>query len=253
MVDIPEVRILVHPEPIRVSYQKVRQLVPSFWGGADPGEGGDGNDEDQEEKEKEEEPFNYGLEGRHIDAAIHIGMAGPRPMWQIERRGHRQGYKSKDVDGKLLDDEAEGGHSSEWVWYGCPDELETELDTVDVMKRWQASSPVSRPLPSLPFPPFSCPSSGGACAFHDSFTDSRVNTLRQHDLDLRISDDAGRYLCDFIYYSSLAHLWKQQRPRKVLFFHVPAEATERNLETGRELLLNLVRAVVESEVTRRRG
>lgn len=72
-------------------------------------------------------------------------------------------------------------------------------------------------------------------------------------MDLRISDDAGHYLCDFIYYSSLAHLWKQQRSRKLTFLHVPADASAHSVELGRELAVNLIRAMVESEVNRRRG
>lgn len=67
-------------------------------------------------------------------------------------------------------------------------------------------------------------------------------------MDLRISDDAGRYLCDFIYYSSLAACYKQNKPRKVLFFHVPADPAEGMLKQGQELAVNLIRAIVESEV-----
>lgn len=70
-------------------------------------------------------------------------------------------------------------------------------------------------------------------------------------MDLRISDDAGHYLCDFIYYSSLAHLWKQGRERKLTFFHVPADASKEAVSLGRELCINLIRAMVESEVARR--
>lgn len=71
-------------------------------------------------------------------------------------------------------------------------------------------------------------------------------------MDLRISEDAGRYLCDFIYFSSMAHLYKQQRSRKVVFFHVPADASERHVAQGQELAMNLIRSVVESEVTRKK-
>lgn len=70
-------------------------------------------------------------------------------------------------------------------------------------------------------------------------------------MDLRISEDAGRYLCDFIYFSSLATLYKQKRERKVVFLHVPAEASERNIAQGRELAVNLIRSLVESEVARK--
>jgi pyrrolidone-carboxylate peptidase len=70
-------------------------------------------------------------------------------------------------------------------------------------------------------------------------------------LDLRISEDAGRYLCDYIYYSSLAHLEKAGQERKVLFLHVPSDASEHSIAVGRELVLQLVRAMVESELVQR--
>lgn len=66
---------------------------------------------------------------------------------------------------------------------------------------------------------------------------------------LRISEDPGRYLCDFIYFSSLAHLWKQGKPRDVLFLHVPAVADDATLAYGRELVLQLIRAIVEVHLT----
>lgn len=66
-------------------------------------------------------------------------------------------------------------------------------------------------------------------------------------MDLRISEDPGRYLCDFIYYSSLAHLYKANRPRKVVFLHVPSDASDAYVGQGRELAVNLIRSIVESE------
>ncbi|KAK5990422.1 Pyroglutamyl-peptidase 1 [Cladobotryum mycophilum] len=187
--DHPPVRILVHPEPIHVNYETVRKLVPSFW---DDPRGG---------------PTDY-------DFVIHIGMAGPRPVYQIEHRGHRTGYKSKDVDGLLLEDEQEGMHGEDWIWHGLPEEITTDLDIIDVHDRWQDHS--------------------------------------SKDMDLRISEDPGHYLCDFIYYSSLAHLYKQNRERKVIFLHVPADSSERSIAQGRDLAINLIRSIAESEVARKK-
>ncbi|SPQ18640.1 7f6dfdf9-3e87-42ff-86fd-b96b084d773a [Thermothielavioides terrestris] len=150
-----------------------------------------------------------------IDLAIHVGMAGPRAYYSIERRGHRDGYVMPDVDGRFLreDDERRARRGEAWVWEGVPAELETALDLGDVLSRWRGWAP-------------------------------------KH-ADLRISEDAGHYLCDFIYFSSLAHLYKAGEPRKVLFLHVPSDASENSVALGRELLLQLVRSVVESEVARR--
>ncbi|KAF4123437.1 hypothetical protein GMORB2_6138 [Geosmithia morbida] len=193
-----DVRILVHPEAIRVSYKRVRDLVPTLWDGEGEGEGGEGRGK-------------AGQEWRSPDLVLHIGMAGPRSYYQIERRGHRRGYRSKDVDGEDLSPEADGTLGpEEWIWYGCPDEIESDLDVADVLDRWRRYA---------------------------------------HGLaDLRLSDDAGHYLCDFIYYSSLAHLWKAGRRRAVLFLHVPADAGDDSVRLGRRLAVDLVRSMVESEM-----
>lgn len=115
-LETPPVRILVHPEPIRVNYKVVRDLVPSFWDS---------------------------YQGHEIDMAIHIGMAGPRPFYQIERRAHRRGYKSLDVDNELLEDGPEGRpHDEDWIWYGLPDDILTDMDVDDVYQRWQRHSSV---------------------------------------------------------------------------------------------------------------
>ncbi|KAK1545592.1 hypothetical protein CPAR01_03094 [Colletotrichum paranaense] len=185
---LPPVRILVHPEAIRVNYQNVRRLVPQLW-----------------------DPAVH----PRIDATVHIGMAGPRLFYSIERRGHRDGYAFPDVDGKKLEDEDRRREEGEnWVWYGMPSEIETGLDLADVLERWKDHSPEGS--------------------------------------DLRISEDAGHYLCDFIYFSSLAHLWKAQKHRRVTFLHVPSDASEASVSRGTELAIQLIRSIAESELSRRR-
>ncbi|KAL2136295.1 hypothetical protein VTI74DRAFT_4530 [Chaetomium olivicolor] len=189
---IPPVRILTHPSPVRVSYPTVRALVPRLW--------------DLDHALHPDRP--------RLDLVIHVGMAGPRLFYSIERRGHRDGYTMADVDGQFLGDEQRRREEGErWVWDGVPEELQTEVDVEDVLGRWRGHAP-------------------------------------KH-MDLRISEDAGHYLCDFIYFSSLAHLYKAGQERKVLFLHVPSDASEYSVNTGRELLLQLVRSVVESEVARK--
>ncbi|KAK1769410.1 putative pyroglutamyl peptidase type I [Phialemonium atrogriseum] len=186
---LPPVRILVHPEAIRVNYQTVRGLVPRLW--------------------------DLGGDKRRIDVAIHIGMAGPAMAYSVERRGHRDGYALKDVDGELLKDQDRRLREGEdWVWHGMPKEMETDFDLDDVLGRWKKHSP--------------------------------------DGLDLRISEDAGRYLCDFIYFSSLAHLTKAQETKRVVFLHVPSNSSEKAIATGRELALQLIRSIVESEIARRK-
>jgi pyroglutamyl-peptidase len=109
----PPVRILVHPEPVRVAYRTVRGLVPKLW------------------------------EGRKIDYAIHIGMASGRKYYSVERRGHRDGYGMKDVDNEFLGDaERRKEEGDKWIWNGLPDELMTDTNIDDVCARWRAALPV---------------------------------------------------------------------------------------------------------------
>jgi pyroglutamyl-peptidase len=123
---LPKVRLLVHPGPVRVNYDVVRDLVPTLWDNPD----------------------------QKIDLALHIGMAGPPVVYSIEHRAHRDGYSRKDVDGQLLEDEKRHeSEGSDWIWHGVPNELFTDLDIDDIFKRWVGRCPVSSWLLTEPHRP----------------------------------------------------------------------------------------------------
>jgi len=63
---------------------------------------------------------------------------------------------------------------------------------------------------------------------------------------VRVSEDAGHYLCDFIYYSSLAYLAKNEEDKRVVFLHVPVHADKAAVETGVSVAIELIRAIVQS-------
>jgi pyroglutamyl-peptidase len=120
---LPAVRIVTKPaEAIRVNYRVTRAVVPTLWDGDEP------------------EP----------DAVIHLGMGPTQPVYSIERRAHRTGYRTPDVDGELPEGENEAERDGSWIWYGCPDELETDLDMVRILTRWRRISPVSFTRPLFP-------------------------------------------------------------------------------------------------------
>ena len=106
-----------------MNYMTVRELVPKLW--------------DLERQ----------TERRPIDLAIHIGMAGPTLRWQLERRGHRDGYALKDVDGEFLRDQNRKlKEGKDWIWDGVPGELLSDVDVDGVYERWKKHSPVRIPL-----------------------------------------------------------------------------------------------------------
>ncbi|KAG9233660.1 pyroglutamyl peptidase-like protein type I [Amylocarpus encephaloides] len=176
---LPPVRLVVYPNPVKVSYDIVRELVPKLWD-----------------------------TGGRVDYMVHIGMASGRKFYSVERRGHRDGYHGRDVDQKLLNDEERRFRGDDkWIWSGMPEELLSSIAVDDVWRRWRTALP---------------------------------------ETDVRVSEDAGRYLCDFMYFSSLAHLTKKEEDRRVTFFHVPVEADEASIDTGVEVAIELIRAIVQS-------
>lgn len=155
-------------------------------------------------------------------------MANNANEYRVERQGHRDGYDispkkgtpTLDVDGRTLREcEEEMGLGEGECWRGCPKTVQTTLDVNDILEGMYRSRKGEKGLPE--------------------------------GIDVMASDNAGFYLCDFIYYSSLSHFWRkngEEGERPVVFLHVPPESDEEVLEKGREVTLALIKAMVMSEV-----
>ena len=79
---------------------------------------------------------------------------------------------------------------------------------------------------------------------------SGIMTLSvSQDEDLRPSDDPGRYLCDFVYYTSMVEYWRRDHKsaRPVMFLHVPDGTTDEDLARGKKVALGLIEALIASE------
>lgn len=114
-----------------MNYTTVRNIVPKLWNlGRDRDGDGDGA------AEPDQPPLPPPSQ---IDVAIHIGMAGPRLFYSIERRGHRSGYVMPDVDGEVPRGGVADGDEGEEKG---PEELESAFDVEDVLRRWRWHSPV---------------------------------------------------------------------------------------------------------------
>lgn len=81
-------------------------------------------------------------------------------------------------------------------------------------------------------------------------------TAQNNHIPLKISTNAGHFLCDYIYFNSLAQFFKAQQRKTVAFLHVPAARPEPEqqyqeaIATGREIAIQLIRSIMESELSR---
>ena len=181
-----------------------------------------------------------------------MGVAPGRADFALETKARRDGYVKEDVDGETMagdtfwggsdgnGDGASDEHSEpkgsdapvHGAGYGAPKVLGTGVDVGDVWRRWRSALP---------------------------------------DVALRPSNDAGLYLCEFIYYTGLVEYWRRRGSsrgkegdeggagtedgengasspggRPVVFLHVPKGVEERDVKKGRSVAVELIRALVES-------
>ncbi|EME42561.1 hypothetical protein DOTSEDRAFT_81403 [Dothistroma septosporum NZE10] len=159
-----------------------------------------------------------------VDVVLHLGMASGRRWYSLERYGHREGYtKNKDLDGQMPDPD-----EGKTTFGDCPSTMTTSLDYERILLEWQVN----------------------------------VLTIPKgqpgHQADIRPSEDAGHYLCDYIYFNSLACFGRKNTmeggndsSRPVLFFHVPAESDGFTLERGQAVTQALIRAIASSSSQQR--
>ena len=170
-------------------------------------------------------------------------MAGKRDYYAVETQAHRDNYNAKDVEGRTLA-EARGGTEYWKEMYQAPEVLETGIDTTTLLQNWKrntsivTSTTTSTTTKSTPTDPNSATPPGDA-------------TQPTGDL-LRLSNDAGHYLCEFIYYTSLLEYWRREPKgvskgeRPVVFLHVPGQAEEEDLKRGGIVAIGLIKALVET-------
>ncbi|CRG90719.1 hypothetical protein PISL3812_07764 [Talaromyces islandicus] len=163
--------------------------------------------------------FSKEHNGKRPDLTIHVGIAPNRQWYAVETRAFRDNYRITDVDEKLGYDDGE----KIWKEKGLPGVLYPERpsgvkDTEHVV---------------TPFPP------------NRHFLETWQSNAPP-GTDVRISDDAGRYMCEFIFYSSLALAYEESRPLSVMFMHVPSATDDASLELGAEAAVALIKTATWS-------
>ncbi|KAL0580324.1 hypothetical protein V5O48_001661 [Marasmius crinis-equi] len=161
------------------------------------------------------------------DFIFHLGVAGRGPL-RMEKSAHKLGYHMKDATGKLAPmvrgTPIEFGRREDEVAVG--DTIHTERIGFELVETGATAGDTYSARPNRGF-------GTGYEKFADEiYTDIDVSRL-VHDLrrsgieQIYSSMDAGHYLCDFIYYCSLAESkrngkpYEKDRNTQVLFVHVP--------------------------------
>lgn len=159
------------------------------------------------------------------DIILHIGLAAGRSFYTLERGAHGRGYGAiPDVDGERFPDSLADEKFPPDLF---PHVLRTSFDTSDVVARWRSFLGYSSADAQLP---------------------AQIKVHGTSAPDVRLSADAGNFLCGFIYYNSLAHYYNiREDERPVVFLHVPdVTDSEEKLRTGRNAAVTLIKALVES-------
>ncbi|BCR92700.1 putative pyroglutamyl peptidase type I [Aspergillus chevalieri] len=211
------ISIHVHPTPIPVAYSTIREIVPVIL---------------------DEYAKNHG--GRRPDIVIHMGIAATRDYYSVETQAHRDAYHLSDITGRsgFLDGEMH------WRQLGLPPILKAGRAT-------NVRTTVNAPAMETPG---TVPGSKSQQAVQqhtnprppdDQFVDI-WKTFAPPGADIRISQDAGRYACEFILYTSLAQAFQEGRDRNVTFFHVPPSCNDEDIEYGRNVAIAFIKALVTS-------
>lgn len=154
-----------------------------------------------------------------VDMVLHLGVAPTHTHYALERQAHRDGYDQyKDTEDQTLD--AQDGPR---YWPDLPAELQTSLDFDDVYDTWRSNL--------LRTPEMSSELKG---------------------LVVRRSDDAGHFVCDFMYYAMLAEYEKgrknakyQVEERPVIFLHVPGKGGPAHIKQGLIVTKTLIRSLAD--------
>ncbi|KAG0146554.1 hypothetical protein CROQUDRAFT_715502 [Cronartium quercuum f. sp. fusiforme G11] len=151
-------------------------------------------------------PSLFGIHSR-LDYVIHLGVSNQPPSsFKLEKGAHRDGYEREDVDG-LCGPELEGKLEEGWEDWSKRDEyLHTSVDVDQVAREVESKVQANHP-----------------------------------NVIISGSDDAGRYLCEYTFYTSLAHFHQH---RHVLFLHVPCGLETNDLLQGRIVVEQLIWALI---------
>lgn len=169
------------------------------------------------------EQFRENHDGHSPDLVTHIGMAKGRNFYCAETFARREGYKIADVDEKKAT-----GYEELFRSKGYPEILRPG----DLPRAGINAGPDSVSQSIL-----------NPTNLDDKLLETWKSFAKEGE-DLRLSIDAGRYLCEFILYNSLVHAWEEGRKLSVVFMHVPGWDSPEDIQRGTEAAIALIKSLV---------
>lgn len=167
--------------------------------------------------------------GRRPDIVLHMGIATKRNYYSVETQAHRDSYLVSDVNGRS------GFQDGELYWRksGMPAILKAgrARDVNSASSAQPSSSPsITKPCANP------CPPNEDLLDLWKAFGPCGA--------ELHISSDAGRFVCEFIFYASLACAFQAGHDRSVAFLHVPGSCNEEDIEYGKDVTIAFIKALV---------
>jgi pyroglutamyl-peptidase len=145
---------------------------------------------------------------------------GYRDHYAVETQSNRDNYNTKiDEDGKLARDLSDlpGG---EHLWrdvYNAPEVLKTSVQPLDKLLKHVQS----------------------------------ILKATDNSADVRLSTDAGDFLCGFVFYTGLVERWRLSEDQNVIFLHLKPDVDEAIMQEGKEVAMAVIRAAVSLVEERR--
>jgi pyroglutamyl-peptidase len=160
------------------------------------------------------------------DMIVHIGLdvdSGPG-VFKVERSAPKEGYHDiPDIDRKVFT-RAE----NKKIFAKAPISLVTTLNIGSAAEHWQtACCPLKLPA-----------------ALAASKSKAKGKGANKQQVNVRLSDDVGTYVCGFQYYSSMLQTQQKTGNRNVVFLHVPKLESEQEIHVGISVTEELIKALV---------
>jgi pyroglutamyl-peptidase len=183
------------------------------------------------------------------DLVIHMGLAHGRTWFAVEKGAEREGYHEVPDMGRRVITRAE----SKKMFGKELARLDSSLDLESAVEAWKED--VRGVKLSLGYAPGAAPGKGGEAKekgkkskgkpkqepAENSSTKMKGSS---EQVDVRLSDDVGNYVCGFQYYVSLLEMQKSTGRRNTVFFHVPYLDDEEEISVGVRVTEGLIRTLM---------